>query len=132
MFANQSKAVRHTRKLCISFMDVQKPHTRPAKFMTCRIRGEIRGSEASNDTLHIATELRRNLDFVRTDRGKYADLILTFTYVQQCDDHQHHNEQRQRELRQVVERTRLDSRFSTFLNQKHDMNGAFVAAMVLG
>ena len=114
MFANQSKAVRHTRKLCISFMDVQK------------------GSEASNDTLHIATELRRNLDFVRTDLGKYADLILTFTYVQQCDDHQHHNEQRQRELRQVVERTRLGSRFSTFLNQKHDMDGVFIAAMVLG
>lgn len=86
--------------------------------------GRNKGSEASIDTLHIATELRRNLDFVRTDRGKYADL--------KCDDHQHHNEQRQRELRQVVERTRLDSRFSTFLNQKHDMNGAFVAAMVLG
>ena len=132
MFANQSKAVRHTRKLCISFMDVQKPHTRPAKFMTCRIWGEIRGAKRPSTPLHIATELRRNLDFVRTDRGKYADLILTFTYVQQCDDHQHHNEQRQRELRQVVERTRLDSRFSTFLNQKHDMNGAFVAAMVLG
>lgn len=45
MFANQSKAVRHTRKLCISFMDVQKPHTQPAKFMTCRIRGEIRGAK---------------------------------------------------------------------------------------
>ena len=94
--------------------------------------GRNKGSEASIDTLHIATELRRNLDFVRTDRGKYAALILTFTYVHQCDDHQHQNEQRQRELRQVVERTRLDSRFSTFLNQKHDMNGAFVAAMVLG
>lgn len=94
--------------------------------------GRNKGSEASNDTLHISTELRRNLDFVRTDLGKYADLILTFTYVQQCDDHQHHNEQRQRELRQVVDRTRLDSRLSTFLNQKHDMNGAFVVAMVLG
>lgn len=66
--------------------------------------GRNKGSEASIDTLHIATELRRNLDFVRTDRGKYADLILTFTYVQQCDDHQHHNEQRHRELRQVIER----------------------------
>lgn len=94
--------------------------------------GRNKGSEASIDTLHIATELRRNLDFVRTDRGKYADLILMLAYVQQCDDNQHYNEQRQRELRQVVERYQAGFVILHFSESKHDMNGAFVAAMVLG